>query len=123
MLAWFRECPRAVCNAYPVAMLVYARRLFTFNMRAECTATLDGLLQSLNTNTTLSEAEKNNLLGEVEIVKSFLDFNNIKAMSAHHRRACVLMDRPDYRGFAHSGMGLWFAQRAYILLPSAGYTG
>ena len=94
MLAWFRECPRAVCNAYPVAMLVYARRLFTFNMRAECTATLDGLLQSLNTNTTLSEAEKNNLLGEVEIVKSFLDFNNIKAMSAHHRRACVLMDRP-----------------------------
>ena len=94
MLAWFRECPRAVCNAYPVAMLVYARRLFTFNMRAECTATLDGLLQSLNTNTTLSETEKNNLLGEVEIVKSFLDFNNIKAMSAHHRRACALMDRP-----------------------------
>lgn len=92
-------------------------------MRAECTATLDGLLQSLNTNTTLSETEKNNLLGEVEIVKSFLDFNNIKAMSAPSPSGLCTDGSPDYRGFAHSGMGLWFAQRAYILLPSAGYTG
>lgn len=94
MLAWFGACPRAVRDAYPVAMLVYARRLFTFNMRAECTATLDDLLYNLSTNTTLTESEKNNLLGEVELVNSFLKYNNIKAMSIHHRRACALMNRP-----------------------------
>lgn len=94
MLAWFRDCPDEVRSAYPVAMLVYARRLFTFHMPVECKQTLDGLLQRLNTNTTLSETEKNNLLGEVEIVQSFLKFNNIQAMSVCHRRACALMNRP-----------------------------
>ena len=94
MLAWFRDCPDEVRSAYPVAMLVYARRLFTFHMPVECKQTLDSLLQRLNTNTTLSEAEKNNLLGEVEIVQSFLKFNNIQAMSVCHRRACALMNRP-----------------------------
>lgn len=94
MLAWFRDCPDEVRSAYPVAMLVYARRLFTFHMPVECKQTLDSLLQRLNTNTTLSETEKNNLLGEVEIVQSFLKFNNIQAMSVCHRRACALMNRP-----------------------------
>ena len=44
----------------------------------------------------LAPQERNNLLGEAEIMLSFLDFNDITAMSAHHRRACELMDRPSY---------------------------
>lgn len=52
--------------------------------------------QSMEQNQGLSPQERNNLLGEAEIMLSFLAFNDISAMSAHHRRACRLMDRPSY---------------------------
>ena len=94
MLQWFGNCPEEILNAHPVAMLVYARRLFTFNMRQPCTEMLDRMMHLLREDQNLSVSEKRNLFGEIEIVRSFLDYNNISAMSVHHRRACELMDRP-----------------------------
>ncbi len=51
------------------------------------------LLKSLDRDTALTEQERHDLLGDAEVSESFLGYNNISAMSAHHRRACALLSR------------------------------
>ncbi|MGE4277426.1 MAG: LuxR C-terminal-related transcriptional regulator [Lawsonibacter sp.] len=94
MLRWFADCPPEILDAHPVAMLVYGRRLFTFNMQRECKEILQKLREKLQNDTLLSEEQRNNVLGEIEVNESFLEFNDVGAMSVHHRRACQLLNRP-----------------------------
>ena len=94
MLRWFRDCPREIMDRHPVALLVFARRLYTFNKKRECIEVFRHLEQLLRNSRDLPEAERRNILGEIEVNKSFLDYNDIAAMSRHHRRAYELMDRP-----------------------------
>lgn len=94
MLRWFTECPPEILDAHPMAMLVYARRLFTFHMQKECKEILQRLRERLTVSTAISEEERNNVLGEIEVNESFLKFNDVGAMSLHHRRACQLLSRP-----------------------------
>jgi LuxR family maltose regulon positive regulatory protein len=93
-LAWFRDCPKDILYARPIALLICARKLYLYNMRNESAETLETLKRILGENTLLSEREQNNLLGEAEIGAGFLVYNDIAAMSACHKRACKLMDRP-----------------------------
>jgi LuxR family maltose regulon positive regulatory protein len=93
-LNWFRDCPKDIMNAHPIAMLICARRLYMYNFRTECVDTLESLNCVLTESTRLSEQERNNLSGEAEIANSFLVYNDVAAMSVCHKRACELMDRP-----------------------------
>ena len=70
--------------------------LYTYNNIDEMMRIYGLFQRSMEENQTLTPQERNNLLGEAEIMLSFLEFNDISAMSAHHRRACKLMDRPSY---------------------------
>ena len=94
MLRWFRDCPQKILEAHPVAMLVYARRLFCFNMRGESKKVMDRMQILLEQQENYPQPLRNNLLGEVEINKSLFFYNDIQAMREHVKRACELMNRP-----------------------------
>ncbi len=97
MLAqWTTDCPRKELLKRPDALLVLMLNLYTGGNIPEMLRLYDLFRESLEINTTMEPQERNNMLGEVEIMLSFLEFNDIAAMSAHHRRACELMDRPSY---------------------------
>lgn len=47
--------------------------------------------EALERNTALSQRERDNYYGELEVILSFLAFNSITGMSEHHRRAYKLL--------------------------------
>jgi len=56
----------------------------------------DLMLDATQNNISLSKEERDNYLGESQVLLSFMQFNSIKGMSEYHRRACALMSRPTH---------------------------
>ncbi|MGI6508376.1 MAG: LuxR C-terminal-related transcriptional regulator [Saccharofermentanales bacterium] len=94
--SWVGNCPEEILLQHPSALTVCMLKMFAFNNIAELKRLKSLLLKSLEMNKTLSDEEKNNLLGDAEISESFTAYNNISAMSAYHRRACALLGRTTY---------------------------
>ena len=90
---WSRECPPEILNAHPDAILILMRKLFSFRQIPEMLRLKEILMESLATNETLTEEERNDYYGECELVMSFLQYNDISAMSVYHRKACAMMQR------------------------------
>ncbi len=88
---WLRDCPKQVLWQYPEAVLILMRRMFSLNMRSEMLQVKEWFITALECNTQLTETERNNYYGELEIILSFLAFNSITGMSAHHRKAYRLL--------------------------------
>jgi len=101
---WFRDCPDALLAKHHAAMLIYARRLFTFNKRKKCVEVLERMLENVQKDERLSEQERNNYTGEYEILLSFMSYNNIGEMSLHHQRAEQIMSR---RSVCLKSTGTW----------------
>ncbi len=91
--SWIGNCPEEILLQNPYALTACMVKMFAFNNIAELKRLKSLLLKSLEMNKTLSNEEKNNLLGDAEISESFTAYNNISAMSAYHRRACKLLGR------------------------------
>ncbi|NLL91005.1 MAG: hypothetical protein GX222_01110 [Ruminococcaceae bacterium] len=94
--SWIGNCAEEILLRHPGALAVCMLTMFTFNNIEELYRLKSLLLKSLEINDTLSEEEKNNLLGDAEISESFTAFNDIPAMSEYHRRACALLTRDTY---------------------------
>lgn len=90
---WSSECPPEMLAQDLDAVLVMMRKLFSFQQIPEMLCLRGILTESLRHDSSMSEAERNNYLGECELVMSFLKYNDISAMSELHRRACSLMSR------------------------------
>ncbi len=90
---WSVNCPVSILSAHPDAVLVLMRKLFSFRRVPDMFRLKELLLTSLEQNDALTYREKQDYLGECELVMSFLEYNDISAMSAHHRRACAMMSR------------------------------
>ena len=90
---WSVACPVPVLTGHPDAVLVLMRKLFSFRRIPEMFRMKELLLQSLDADSTLTGQERQDYLGECELVMSFLKYNDISAMSAHHRKACAMMSR------------------------------
>jgi LuxR family maltose regulon positive regulatory protein len=88
----FEECPQKIKNRHPVALLVYALRLFSFNELALFKKACDQFIIAMNSNVDLDPENRNSLMGEFEVVLSFTEYNNITKMSEHHRKACALIN-------------------------------
>ena len=88
------KCPAETLKAYPFAILVLMRRMFTWRQipknagaegaAADCHRGAPGAVQE----------ERGNLLGECDLILSFLCYNDISAMSRLHRSASAQMSRP-----------------------------
>lgn len=90
---WSSECPPEMLAQDLDAVLVMMRKLFSFQQIPEMLCLRGILTESLSQDSSMSEAERNNYLGECELVMSLLKYNDISAMSELHRRACSLMNR------------------------------
>lgn len=88
---WLRECPPEILWQYPQAVLIIMRRMFSLNMVPEMLQVKEWYVTALERNTALSQRERDNYYGELEVILSFLAFNSITGMSEHHRRAYKLL--------------------------------
>ena len=88
---WLCECPPEILWQYPQAVLIIMRRMFSLNMVPEMLQVKEWYVTALERNTALSQRERDNYYGELEVILSFLAFNSITGMSEHHRRAYKLL--------------------------------
>ena len=88
------NCPAETLKAYPFAILVLMRRMFTWRQTPKMLELKELLLASIREHPKLSEEERGNLLGECDLIQSFLMYNDISRMSQFHRSASEKMTRP-----------------------------
>lgn len=93
---WLKECPEEILIRHPSALTTCMVKNFSFHNISEIKRLKNLLLKSLEQDVLLSGQERDNLLGDAEVSESFLCYNDISAMSAYHKRACGLLNRPSY---------------------------
>ena len=93
---WRRSCPREILARHPEAILIFAIQCFSAGNIPEMLELNTFLLDSVARNPDLSRTERDDYAGESEILLSLLEFNDIRAMSRHQRRACGLMSRESH---------------------------
>ena len=94
VLAALDECPDGVLKAHPLALLVLMRRMFTWRQIPRMMALKALLLAAIEEHLEMPERERGDLLGECDLIMSFLCYNDISAMSRLHRSASAQMSRP-----------------------------
>ena len=94
LLTRLDACPPEVLMRHPTALLVLMRRLFTWR-RIPKMLELKALLErAIAESPDMTEGERGNLLGECDLIMSFLHYNDITEMSRLHRSASRQMTRP-----------------------------
>ena len=88
------RCPVSVLKEYPLAILVLMRCMFNWKNIPKMLELKELLLASIREHPKLSEEERGNLLGECDLIQSFLMYNDISRMSQFHRSASEKMTRP-----------------------------
>ena len=88
------NCPPEVLMRHPTAILVLMRRLFTWQQIPRMLELKALLYRAIEENPDISETERGNLLGECDLIMSFLMYNDITKMSRLHRSASLQMTRP-----------------------------
>lgn len=88
------KCPAETLKACPLAILVLMRRMFTWRQIPKMLELKALLLSAIEEHPELSEEERGNLLGECDLIMSFLCYNDISDMSRLHRSASAQMSRP-----------------------------
>ena len=104
VLADIEACPVDVLKAHPLSILVLMRRMFTWRQIPKMMELKSLLLTSIEEHTALPEEERGNLLGECDLIMSFLCYNDISAMSRLHRSASSQMSR---RAISIQNSGGW----------------
>lgn len=94
VLAFLDACPRGTLQAHPLTLLVLMRRMFTWQQIPKMLELRALLLAGIEAHPELPDAERDNLLGECDLIMSFLQYNDIAAMSRLHRGAAARMTRP-----------------------------
>ena len=88
------RCPVEALQRHPLAILVLMRRMFTWRQIPKMLELKALLLTAIREHPELSAEERGNLLGECDLILSFLCYNDISAMSRLHRSASAQMSRP-----------------------------
>ena len=91
VLETLQKCTAKELKADPHAILVLMRRLFSWGNIPKMLELKDLLTEAVETDTVLTQEQRNNLLGECDLIMSFLCYNDIEGMSRLHRSACSKM--------------------------------
>ena len=94
LLERLNACPEEVLMRHPTAILVLMRRLFTWRQIPKMLQLKALLERAIAESTDMPEEERGNLLGECDLIMSFLMYNDITKMSRLHRSASRQMSRP-----------------------------
>ena len=93
MLEYFNNCPPELFSKNLLALLVFMRFIISYN-EIDKLAEICDLFENTINKAGLSELERKDLLVEYEFLLSLTQYNNIKAMSKHHKRAISYMEKP-----------------------------
>lgn len=94
LLERLNACPEEVLTCHPTAILVLMRRLFTWRQIPKMLQLKALLERAIAESPDMPEEERGNLLGECDLIMSFLMYNDITKMSELHRSASRQMSRP-----------------------------
>ena len=94
VLAWLAECPEAALKKRPFAILVLMRSMFNWRQIPKMLELKALLLTAIEERPDMPEEERGDLLGECDLIMSFLCYNDISAMSRLHRSASSQMSHP-----------------------------
>ena len=108
------KCPAETLKANPFAILVLMRRMFTWRQIPKMLELKELLLTAIEEHPELSAEERGNLLGECDLILSFLCYNDISAMSRLHRSASRQMSRPAIS--IQSGGGWTFGSPSVLMM-------
>ena len=97
------RCPEQALKAHPLALLVLMRSMFNWRRIPRMMALKSLLLAAIEEHPDMPAAEKGDLLGECDLIMSFLCYNDIAAMSRLHRSASARMSRPAVTIRRHGG--------------------
>lgn len=87
-------CPKPILQAHPFSILVLMRIMFNWKRIPNMQALEQLLMASIAAHPDLTPEERGNLLGERDLIMSFLMYNDISKMSRLHRSASAQMTRP-----------------------------
>ena len=93
VLSDIEACPAAVLKAHPLSILVLMRSMFNWRNIPKMLELKSLLLTAIEEHSELSSEERGNLLGECDLIMSFLCYNDISAMSLLHCSASRQMSR------------------------------
>ena len=108
------ECPESVLKAHPLAILVLMRSMFNWRQIPKMMEMKGLLMASIAEHPELSAQERGNLLGECDLIQSFLCYNDISAMSRLHRSASSQMSRPSIS--IHKSGGWTFGSPSVLMM-------
>lgn len=94
VLEFLERCPVEILKRHPLTLLVLMRRMVTWGMVPKMMELKELLLMSIEEHPDLTREERGNLLGECDLIMSFLMYNDITKMSQFHRSASAQMTRP-----------------------------
>ena len=94
LLERLNACTEEVLTRHPTAILVLMRRLFTWRQIPKMLQLKALLERAIAESPDMPEEERGNLLGECDLIMSFLMYNDITKMSQLHRSASRQMSRP-----------------------------
>ena len=94
LLERLNACPEEVLTRHPTAILVLMRRLFTWRQIPKMLQLKALLERAIAESPDMPEEERGTLLGECDLIMSFLMYNDITKMSELHRSASRQMSRP-----------------------------
>ena len=93
LLSRLDACPAEVLMRHPTALLVLMRRLFTWRQIPKMLQMKALLARAIAESPDMTADERGNLLGECDLIMSFLSYNDITEMSRLHRSASRQMTR------------------------------
>ena len=102
LLERLNACPEEVLTRHPTAILVLMRRLFTWRQIPKMLQLKALLERAIAESPDMPEEERGNLLGECDLIMSFLMYNDITKMS----RASPQRQPPDVAPCRHHSGGL-----------------
>ena len=94
VLDFLDNCPAETLKAHPLALLVLMRSMFNWRRIPKMLELKELLLSAIDEDPDMDRSERGNLLGECDLIMSFLMYNDISAMSRLHRSASTQMSRP-----------------------------
>lgn len=87
-------CPASVLKEHPLSILVLIRSMFNWRLIPKMLEMKDLLMTAIEEHPEMPAKERGDLLGECDLIMSFLCYNDISAMSRLHRSASLQMSRP-----------------------------
>ena len=94
LIKYINECPSDVKSRHHYALLIYAMHLFVHKELKLFQETCNEISVNIEQDEGLNYEMKNRLLGELELILSFAEFNDLKKMSARIQKAWKLLNQP-----------------------------